>query len=287
MHSEIVFTGLCSILNPDGKNKEMNCDPAVILVQTDDHHATHRHIAYLAFDADEVEVTGAAKLEDVPKTGQRKFKYLAVDGWELVIKDNTAGPPAVDTTYSHLVAHKDDYWPEVKDVWDRDYVPEVGYRPTNAAVKAWLRFGKGKLSASRISEVPWRFTHASGATLEKNFAEEVVYSEFSHPADEVVIELKELESGNDAGELTFRLKTGLTKLTLIIGNSLEDDLAPAVLRTPTKRALEPYADHFKYLNRVTAGTGPVPVVINPLADKANTGGGSGGACGPGSGNGRP
>ena len=39
MNVEIVFTGLCSFLNVNGKNETMT-EPSVILVRTDHHHDT-------------------------------------------------------------------------------------------------------------------------------------------------------------------------------------------------------------------------------------------------------
>ena len=95
-------------------------------------------------------------------------------GAELAIVDN---PPAaavdkLDQTYIDLVAHRDEYWPEMTGVFDSDYVPAAGDRPKKTAVKAWMRLGKGSLGASRVSNVPWRFTRSDGSTFEKKFAKD-------------------------------------------------------------------------------------------------------------------
>lgn len=287
MEAEIVITGLCSILNPKGDNSDMG-EPAVILVQTGHSHSINLdHIAFIAFNADEVDVTGAGTLVDVKKG--KPFKYMTIAGVELVIEDNPPSIPTVDSTYSDSVAHRDEYWPEAKGFFDPDYVPPIKKRPKKTAVKAWMRFGKGTISASRVSEIPWRFTQADGSTFQDYFAEEVVYSGFPHSTDAVKIQLKDLENGADAGARVFTLKNPSSgKLTLIIGNSLEDDMAGAVFREITKFVKKPYADHFEFLNNVAgAGAGPVPTAINPLGGSTDPGGGSGGACGPGSGNGKP
>jgi hypothetical protein len=306
MDSEIVFTGLCSILNPDGENKKMG-DPAVILVQTPNGahgnghghghgngHADEHHLAYLAFDPNLVNVEGidGSALKPVDKGPPFVFMTLP-DGVELSIKDNPPGPVTPLDSYKKNVAHRDEYWPEAKGRFDPAFVPPPGKRPEKTAVKAWMRFGKGKLSASRISKVPWRFM-VKGKPMQRRFAEEVVYSGFPHSEDAVVIELKDLEDPQvNLSTLRFSLKPEAagSKLTLIIGNNAIDDMAASVTREITEHVKVPNADHFKFLNR-TAGNfgsgGPVPLAINPPPPPVLNefgGGSSGGACGPGSGNG--
>ena len=323
MDAEIVFTGLCSILNPDGKNKKMG-EPAVILVQTDDGphgeheregeherdaehgrdpehehehehdherehgHAHEPHVAFLAFDSSKVEATGAS-FSPVDKA--EPFLYVALAGVELVIDGNPPATPAVEDSYRELVAHRDDYWPEVIGEFDPAYVPPAGKRPRKTAVKAWMRFGRGRISASRVSEVPWRFTKGDGSTHERYFAEEVVYSAFPYSRGELVIRGKDLENDTEVGVLRFRKKEGSNgPLTLIIGNSPESDMAHDVEREPTTHVANPDADHFKFLNRVAGahhGDGPKPHVVNrPPSPGAPVAGGGSAACGPGSGNGR-
>jgi hypothetical protein len=287
MNAEIVISGLCSILNPFGENPAMS-DPGVIVVQTmgHQHGPEHDHIGYLAYDSDVVEVTGVPTAVSVPNT---TFFYFPVDGWELVIDGITAGTPkpTSDHSFRDLVAHRDEYWPEAEGDFDRDVVPEPRKRPKKTAVKAWMRFGAGEISASRISKVPWRFTGSSGMTLQRHFAEEVVYS-FSVAGNAVVIQLYDLESEAAGEKLTFKLRdsSSTVPLSLILGNNTQIDLPQSLFREVTEHVEHPYSTHFAFLNQTAkVKDGPIPVAINPKDDGG--GGGSGGACGPGSGNGRP
>ncbi len=303
METEIVFTGLCSILNPDGKNRKMG-DPAVILVQTDDHaHPSHHaaHIAFIAFDSDKVEVTdgkgtpvtdAVAVPNAVPVPDGRSYVYIPIDDVEIVIENNPHEPVTkVENTYRDRVAHRDEYWPEKTGSFDPDFVPLEGDRPNKMkkAVKAWMRFGAGTLSASRISLVAWRFVTDTGKVKEEFFAEEVIYSGFPHSREALVIKLMDLATGKtEARELRFSLKPAskTEALTLIVGNLMEDDMARAVRRMPTADVRDPDADHFKFLNRVAGGGDGPKVKVITLA-KFLGGAGSGSACGPGSGNGKP
>ena len=287
MDAEIVISGLCSILNPFGENHGMS-DPGVIVVQTKDHHHGPEHIAFLAYDSDFVEFTGVPTAIAVP--GTTSFFYFPVDGWELVIDGLTAGTPAptADHSFRDSVAHRDEYWPEASGSFDRAFVPEPGNRPLKNAVKAWMRFGEGTIGASRVSKAAWRFTNANGMSLQRHFAEEVVYS-FSVPGDAVVIQLYDLESRTDGEKLTFKLKDTSSggRLSLALGNNMEIDLPQALFREVTERVEHPYSTHFGFLNQTAeVKDGPIPTAINPPSSSGG-GGGSGGACGPGSGNGRP
>jgi hypothetical protein len=312
MEAEIVFTGLCSVLNPDGKKTKTMGDPAVILVQTQDHSASNGdrrsqkhggasakhtgHIAYLAFDPAKVDVQGV-DIGTLPKVPQSKgFVYLLLDGVELQVKDQCLHAVTVDQMYREYVAHRDDYWPQMKGKFDRDLVPLQGSRPKKEAVKVWMRFCGGRISASRISKAPWEFhvqtqDKTTGkrktSTLQQCFAEEIVYDGFPHGADALVIARKDLETGGDKGDLRFSTRNLGETLTLIIGNHMKKDMGAAERREITTFVQEPNADHFKFLNR-TAGKlkGPTPKVKNPPPPEHPVGG-SGGACGPGSGNGHP
>jgi hypothetical protein len=195
---------------------------------------------------------------------------------------------------------KDDYWPEVRNEWNRDYVPHAGSRPKKSAAKVFMRFGAGTVSADRISQVEWAFPMRDGGVYHGHFAEEVIYSGFAHPEEAVVLTLSDLLDGEPDGHhmqaqaapprtLRFTLRSGCSaqKLTLFVGNLMASDMEPAVRREVTTRARP--GDHFKYLNRVAApqyGDGPLPLALNPPESNVDDGcGGSGGICGPGSGNG--
>lgn len=290
MDAEIVITGLCSILNPFGESDY--ADPGVIVVRTDGHQhgPEHDHIGFLAYDTKEVELTISGSLPPMAiAVPNSSFSYVPLDGYELVINGNPPDvpKPTDDHSFRDLVAHRDEYWPEASGDFDRAIVPEPGSRPQN--VRAWMRFGKGKIGASRVSKVPWRFTNSSGLTLQRHFAEEVVYSEFPYSGDGLTIRLLDLESEKEKAALTFKLKnSSLDKpLTLMIGNSTAIDLLNTLEHQVTERVDHPYSTHWAFLNYTsTLKDGPIPIAINP-PDDGNGGGGSGGACGPGSGNGRP
>lgn len=285
MDAELVITGLCSILNPFGDNPPMS-DPGVVVVNTSGHGPQHDHIGYLAYDSRSTAVSGAPSVISVPHT---PFFYFPISGYELVIKGITAGPPkpTADNSFRDLVAHRDEYWPEAIGDFDRDVVPAPGNRPKKDAVKAWMRFGKGTIGASRLSEVPWHFTNANGGTLWRKFAEEVVYK-FFVPGTEVVVELHDLDTEDLGATLTFNLRNSASTepLRLMLGNNMQDDLPQALFREITKHVEHPYSTHFAFLHQTAKEKdGPIPVAINPLSNGG--GGGSGGICGPGSGNGRP
>jgi hypothetical protein len=281
-------------------------EPSVIAVQDADAdhghghgaHAHHHepHIAFLAFRKADVQVDDPAGFQDVLPTGE--YSYVALDGKELVIEGNLPGVPSVDPSYGNVV-RKDDYWPEARDDWNRDYVPARGGRPKKSAVKAYLRFGAGLISADRISAVEWEFPMLNGGVHRGHFAEEVIYSGFSHSPETVEITLVDLPDGRGDGDerraasrtLRFSQRPGATarRLTLFVGNLMARDMEVAVRRQVTTRLSTTTGDHFKYLNRVAArrqGDGPLPVGKNPPDDGAALGGGqSGGICGPGTGNG--
>jgi hypothetical protein len=288
MNAEVVISGLCSILNPFGKNTTM-ADPGVIVMTTNGHQhgPDHDHIGFLAFDATYIEFTGPLQAVSVPGT---QYFYFPIDGWELKIEGLTPGKPKpdCDNTFRDLVAHRDEYWPEALDDFDRDVVPEPTKRPKKTGVKAWMLFGEGLLTASRVSKVPWRFTTSGGMTLQRNFAEEVVYR-FTVSGDAVVIQLRDLEDEMKLGaKLTFKLKASSSgqPLTLMLGNSTQEVLLNTLDREVTQHIKHPYSTHFAFLNQTAKlKEGPIPVAINPKENGG--GGGSGGVCGPGSGNGRP
>lgn len=342
MNVEIVFTGLCSILNPQGKNTTMP-DPSVILVRTDDQkaaelksldvrssnghdekvwsmvkrrprpsadqvtkdaeeepshdhaeehegHEGHEHVPFIAYNIDTTQLLNDSESEEVPMSDGFRFRRLK--GQEITIDGHAAGQPdANDPSLDKLVS-RDAYWPEAENQWNHDFVPEPGGpgKPTKSAVVGFMRFGKGKLTASRICPFEWVFPKLDGTELRGNFAEEVVYS-FPHEADEVVIRLTDLDDDQRVEELRFsQLPDGGETMTLFIGNNMLDDMDNAVdRRFPSSIKNN---THFEFLNRTAAiakGAGPLPkvnTVANLVIDPLGGGGGSSGPCGPNNGNGK-
>lgn len=288
MKVELVFSGLCSFLNVDGKNGTMG-DPGVIAVAT-----PSAHLAFVAYSIKTVKVDISNGFTPVPKAPA--FKYLAIGGVELSVAGHPAGiPKNIDASYLNLVVRKDNYWPGAKNNWDRDYVPLPGDKPKATAVEAYMRFGTGDLSAGLQSKVKWQWKNVH----EGNFAEEVVYS-FTQGASEVVLEMRTLGDPDNATPVDVRRFSPVKRggdVTLFIGNNTPMDLARIVKRKQTKvwDGNQP-TDHFKYLNRVAGmGDGPVPDPVNPINLRTgkpikrrvsgSSGGGDNGApCGPDSGN---
>jgi hypothetical protein len=290
MKVDLVFTGLCSFLNVDGHNSTMG-DPAVIAVQSpmQGMPGMASHVAFIAYDTTITAVdddTGFITITKAPEC-----KYLEIpDGVEISIVNHPAVIvpviPTVDQTYYNSVVRKDDYWPEAKDQWNRDYVPAAGNKPKSTAVKFYMRFGSGALSAGRVSDVKWRFKRPYGSGyFEGNFAEEVVYG-FSQTDSEVVVEFRSLDHPENAAPVkSLRFSPIQTDVTIFIGNNVESDFANAVRRTVVVKATK-QNDHFKHLNAIAGlGDGIIPIAINPPGTGGGGGGGeNGGPCGPMSGN---
>lgn len=208
------------------------------------------------------------------------------------IEGDTAGKPTVDPSYAKVVM-KDKYWPQAKDKWNRDFVPEQGKngilnKPSKSGVVAFVRFGNGKISADRICPFFWHFDIPGGVFLEDNFAEEVIYSGFTHPGDDVVITLKALDTEALVRTLRFSPKApGQAKLTIFIGNNVEGDMDNSVTRLPPS-SINPTGHHFTFLNQVASASvvtaAPIPtagaVPNKPPLPPGGGGGGIGGVCGP-------
>lgn len=285
MDVEIVFAGLCSFLNPGGKNSTMG-DPAVIAVQTPHGNGTEHHheehIAFIGFDSRKVEIDDDSPFEPHPDAPE--FYYMPLDGVEISIVGHAAATPIIDSTFSRLIVRKDNYWPEAKDQWNRDYVPSAGYKPKKTAVKVYMRLGSGTLGAGRVSMVRWEFPRPGLSSYGGYFAEEAVYH-FQVGSSEVVVKLTDLESGTPAGTFRFSPAQGWQgSVELFVANNLKGDMPGTFERRVTTASKQ--GDHFKFLNRVAdagLGNGPIPITIGSF-DPDVGGGETSGPCGPVSGN---
>jgi hypothetical protein len=263
----------------------------VIAVQTPQDAMTMmdmHHRAYIAYDTTQVQANSNDNF--VSLTEAPAFQYLEIgSSVEISVVGHPPATPRVDATYYQSVIRKDAYWPEATNKWNRDYVPVKGGKPKPSAVKFYMRFGNGMLSAGRISQVKWEFMTPSGSVYSGNFAEEVVYTFPEAASDVVTLEMRALGDPDTAPPVrTLRfwpLQAGAPKLTLFLGNNEEHDIASAVKRLVVTHARS-QSDHFKYLNAVadsTLGMGPIPKAINP-PNGGRGGGYNNGPCGPGSGN---
>lgn len=250
---------------------------------------TDVHIPYLAFNVGNASVddpTGFVDVDFAPG-----FKLLQLNGVEIVIQNDPPGTPTVDPSYDSVLK-KDNYWPEAKDLWNRDFVPVRGGKPKKTAVAGWMRFGGGTISSDQLCPVAWKFDARPGfPQLSGFFNLEVIYSGFPHSGNTIVIELRDLETGILIRDpLVFSpVSSTQEKLTLFIGNADPCDVDNALLRAPL--ADMPDNDHFRFLNRVASISDPgiLPTIVRPPSSaktkRRPPGGFSSGPCGPTSSNG--
>jgi len=318
MDVEIVFSGLCSFLNVYDNNPTMG-EPGVILIRADRHHhdngepAEHDHdhgepeehdheasgepgggvinsedihIPFIAFDTGFTQVndpTGFTAVDDRPE-----FVFMTLDGEEISIEGHQPAVPQVNDSFEQVL-RKDDYWPEAKNQWNRDLVPERGQKPKASAVAAFMRFGSGLITAQRLSSEFWSFSKPGLSAHVGRFAEEVSYSGFPlSDNDELRITLTHLETGTVRTLVFSSIDPEAEVLTIFIGNNTDDGMDEALDRQPSKPDEPRHGRHVSILDRVAnpdLGTSnreakPVP----PLLGFRKGGGGSG-YCGPGSANG--
>jgi hypothetical protein len=325
MQVEIIISGLATFLNIRDLDKKLT-EPSVILVQTDDggghlHHEAeahpngdhamsgmehptmtgttptptqpgppppppedHRHIPFIAFDTTKVKVDNLTGFLPVPKA--IAHMYMPLGGVELTIENDPAGNTRVDSSYER-VAQTDDYWPAAKGHFNPDYVPPRGYRPKKRAVKAFLRFGSGEIAAGNLAKAAWVFFDGNEITRCGVFAEEVVYRDFPHSGDDIVITMTDLETRQFVHKVRFSpLSPNQETLTLAIGNHVAGDLDSAMRRQQATSFKSTMAgSHFAFLNQIASkpGPGPLPKPISvPQQPGSIVGGGTsqGGPCGP-------
>lgn len=315
MEAEIVYSGLCSFLNVRNNHGDQMPEPSVILVRADvpidpdevlgpralPHKqkqarartialtgdvkeataAGAEHIPYIAFDTATTVVDSDEGFQPVPMTDEQFLYFRLPVGVEIRIPTLAPGDPTIDPSYDQL-AKKDEYWPEAKDQWNRDYVPFKGGLPKPSVVVAFMRFGQGILSASRLCPAKWEFPKVGGGVrMSGQFAEEAIYSGFAHDGT-VVMELVTLEEPRTVVRtLRFTpIDESVEKLSLFIGNDDRQDMDNAVQRRQPISVGE--GDHFKFLNKVASiKGGPVPRIdLTGMTLPKDAGGGSAGACGP-------
>jgi len=240
------------------------------------------HIPHISFDSRKVRVNEDAEplFQGVPMAPG--FRFIPLNGVEIEIENDPPSKPEVDESYNRVV-QKDDYWPEARNQWNRDFVPERGQQPKRTAVVGFMRFGSGRISAGHLSPVPWKFERIDQEPLVGTFAEEVVYSDFPHSGNDVVLRLLDVETRELVRELRFSPLPGTDKLTLFIGNNDSDDIDNAVQRRIPADVRDNV--HFKFLNRVASipDPGRTPSVVRVSSEAPNpdnVAGISTGPCGP-------
>jgi hypothetical protein len=242
------------------------------------------HIPHISFDSNKVRVNEEAEelFQQVPMAPG--FRFTTLNGVEIEIENDPPAKPNVDPSYTKQVLNKDRYWPEARNRWNRDFVPERGQQPKRRAVVGFMRFGSGTISPGKLSPVQWKFERNGNGPLVDTFAEEVVYSGFPHSGREVVLRLLDLETRELIRELRFSpLMPEAEQVTLFIGNNDSNDIDSAVQRRVPADVLD--NDHFRFLNRIAsiADPGRIPRVIhkpNERPDLDVSAGISTGPCGP-------
>jgi hypothetical protein len=290
--AEIVFTGLCSFLNLRNTNGTMP-GPSVIMPVTT---AEAPHTPFVAYDTREVAVTqtgGGEPFEPIPVTETVNYTdllYRKLNGHLMTFEEDQIGWPSVLSTYDHI-SKKDDYWPEARDQWNRDFVPLDDEFPDHRFVAAYMHLGAGVVSAERMTDFPWEFRHEDGRpTVRAYWAQEVVYRIFPYASNALTIRLERFDGAEPVETFTFTpLRPQSKKIKIWVGNNDSRDIYRALLRyssIPRKAA------HFEYSNDVATivGIGPVPTAIvprrtfDPGAPDYGTGSDTG-YCGPTNSNG--
>jgi hypothetical protein len=243
------------------------------------------HIPHISFDSTKVRVNEEAEelFRQVPMAPG--FRFTTLNGVEIEIENDPPAKPNVDPSYTKQVLNKDRYWPEARNRWNRDFVPERGQQPKRRAVVGFMRFGSGTISPGKLSPVQWKFERNGNGPLVDTFAEEVVYSGFPHSGREVVLRLLDLETRELIRELRFSpLMPETEQVTLFIGNNDSDDIDNAVQRRVPVDVRD--NNHFRFLNRIASipDPGRIPLVVPIPAERPpeeeDVGGVSTGPCGP-------
>jgi hypothetical protein len=321
MEIEISFVGLCTFLNLRRKNLTMG-DPAVILVRTP---ANEAHIPFIAFDSRDlqVEVFKSEENQEVPEVDEpvrycatpsrnrsssppqsnplppgfncvpnaEEYLYRLLDGANVSLRHERVGWPEVTPSYS-FVSSKDRYWPQVKNRWDRRFVPRSGQLPDFEVVAAYMRFGGGTISAERMTDIEWEFRDRNNEPTHRGyFAREVLYRIYPFHYGHLDVRLRHPKHKERNRTLRFSplVKNGLErfKIKIWIGNSDRKYIDEDILRISTPPAK---GAHFKHSNQV-AGTGdagplPVPIIVpGTFTPKDGDSGGNTGYCGPTNGDG--
>ncbi|HEX2834704.1 MAG TPA: hypothetical protein VHW00_16955 [Thermoanaerobaculia bacterium] len=221
---EIIFVGLCSILNPRDQIANMPPPSAIIMRRTN-------HETFIAFDSNTVTVTGVTA---TPISGSRfsKIDFLA-DGEELTFNDDRTKLPSVDNSFDDVARFKT-YSRIASPAWDPNFIPLRGKVPKKGVVAAYVEFGGGTLSAARKTAVLYQFA-LNGEALEVSkascFAREVHYT-FTSTGDGLLIEARSLDDGSKRSML-FKPKGGSSRVEVWIGNSM-DPLGDLLRLEPAK-----------------------------------------------------
>lgn len=213
---EILFVGLCSLLNMTGQAPNV-AGPAVVVY---DDKPTHT--PFIGFDATQLSISGATA---TPINGT-KLAFIELSGEDLTIQSDPPGNPVIGANMDKL-AHLTKYGDITNPAWVRSRIPDKGGKPTKAAAAAFIPLGSGTLTAGRISPITWTFKDSKGKPSPTQpslaFAREIKYS-FDSSTGTLVLEAGILGSSNPLKTITFT-PTNAGPIRIWIGNAVKGSIA--------------------------------------------------------------
>lgn len=251
--AEIIFVGLCSLLNVRNQDTSPDKPPPSAIVMKRANHDT-----FIAFDTNKVMMTGETATP--VSTSSFSAVYFKPEGEELTFNDDRTQLPIVDNSFGDI-ANFNDYSRISQPKWVEDFIPHRNKLPKKTAVAAYVEFGGGTLAASRLTTVKYQFTPASeppDPDKAKCFAREVHYT-FTTTGDGLLIEARSLDGAGGKRSMLFKPKGNATKVEVWIGSSM--DPVSDFKRFETKEHME--GVHFATFyeseqNGVNAAKNPIP-----------------------------
>lgn len=272
--AEIIFVGLCSIINARNQDTSGYLPPPSAIVMK--RLVPVVHYTFIAFDADETSMTGETA------TPVSSSHYSAVDfkagGEELAFNDDHTRLPAVDSSFDG-VANFNTYSGIASPTWITDYIPKPNNLPKPDAVAAYVEFGGGTISAERLTKVKYDFT-VKGVPADKDRAQcyqREVHYKFTPTGDGLLIEAHSLVGGTKRSML-FKPKGNVTNIKVWIGSSM-DPYGDFVRKEPQVHNQD--GEHFRTFYESeqrpdNVNTDPIPRPVaydcagNPVNEVANT-----------------
>jgi len=214
--AEVIFVGLCTLVNVTNQNMSTDVPPAsaVVMKFTD-------HKNFIAFDSGAVDVTGVTP-EQLSTSRFSMIQFLP-EGEVLTFNDDRTQPPTVLASFDNI-AHFGEYSGFTADqlkAWDPTYIPKRNTLPKANTVAAYVEFGAGTISADRMTLRKYEFTVPGVDPVKERarcFAREVHYV-YDAPGKGLLIEARSL-STNVKRTMLFTPKGSATKVQIWIGTSM-------------------------------------------------------------------
>jgi hypothetical protein len=302
---QIAIAGLCTLMHVKNGNPNFLPPPALIIPRADSapaHGQTHPHVAFIAWDANQVTstLTNATAVKVTPRGRETTtFVYVPLKGDEIQIKELPAVAPLTLVDYDNVAQHSE-YWRFVPAplTYDPRYVPVGANRnglPSDGFVAGYFRFGGGKLTATRLTANEWRFVDEENPTgmgvPDKHYAREVDYEyDAKLDGDYAVLEITLADLNNIEPSRTIKLRAMYPQkdLKIYIGNAMADSIFDMV--EPVKSDALGHVDcrstHFAAIHMMAHTDNqklwpyPEPTIPPPPEACRGIKGDSGGYCGP-------